>query len=247
MNWEGPALVLSGRKFGESGLILEVFAREQGRRKGLIYGGAGRRKRGLFEAGNTVSVQWQARTENQLGYVAIAEPTATRGARVMNDASALSAISSATALLSAILPEAGSYPALYDATEILFDRLEEPEIWPAVLVRWEVGLLTALGYGMNLNHCVLTGRNDGLTHVSPRSGQAVRADAAEDYVDRLLPLPSFLLDPAALAGPREIAQGFALTGHFLAHRLFADLQGEIPPARQLLIERLERAGRISLV
>ena len=43
MQWRDEGLVLGGRKFGESGLILDVLTRERGRRSGLVYGGASRK------------------------------------------------------------------------------------------------------------------------------------------------------------------------------------------------------------
>jgi DNA repair protein RecO (recombination protein O) len=43
----------------------------------------------------------------------------------------------------------------------------------------------------------------------------------------------------------DIHSGFRLTGHFLSNRLFADLNKPVPDARFLMIDRLERAGRVS--
>jgi DNA repair protein RecO (recombination protein O) len=81
--------------------------------------------------------------------------------------------------------------------------------------------------------------------VSPKSGRAVRGSEAGEYLDRLLPLPAFLTDVTAPAAPVDIHNGFRLTGHFLSHRLFADLNKPVPEARFLMIDRLERAGRLS--
>ena len=65
------------------------------------------------------------------------------------------------------------------------------------------------------------------------------------YLSRLLPLPAFLIQNAAPATPQDIHNGFRLTGHFLGERLFADLNKPVPEARFLMIDRLERAGRLS--
>ena len=40
MQWRDEALILGGRRFGESGLILDVLTATKGRRSGLVYGGA---------------------------------------------------------------------------------------------------------------------------------------------------------------------------------------------------------------
>jgi DNA repair protein RecO (recombination protein O) len=243
--WSDRAISLGLRRFGETGAILEVFARGQGRRRGLIYGGASRTKRAPMQAGNTLAVTWKARVEDSLGFFSLAETEYERAAVHMADAEALAALSAITELLAAALPEGEAKPALYDAAETLLDQLGNEDVWPALFVRWELGLLTMLGYGLDLSRCAVSGANDGLTHVSPKSGRAVRGSEAGEFLDRLLPLPTFLIDSRAPASPVDIHSGFRLTGHFLANRLFADLNKPVPDARMLMIDRLERSGRVS--
>ena len=43
MEWRDQALILGGRLFGESGLILDVLTEHKGRRSGLVYGGASKK------------------------------------------------------------------------------------------------------------------------------------------------------------------------------------------------------------
>lgn len=240
MNWSDDGIVLGGRRFGEGGLILDVLTRERGRRSGLVYGGASRRKRAQFEAGNTVALSWTGRLDDQLGRFDLAEARKERASRLLDDAVALSALASVTALLRAGLNEgdaAGS--SLYEATTLLLDQLENPEIWPVLYVRWELGLLSALGFGLDLDVCAISGSNDGLTHVSPRTGRAVRGSEAEDYVDRLLKLPAFLIDARAAIFPEDVAAGLKLTGHFIEGRLFASVHRGLPPERERLAFRLK--------
>ena len=243
--WSDRAISLGLRRFGETGAILEVFGREQGRRRGLIYGGASRTKRAPMQAGNTLAVTWKARVEDSLGFFSLAETEFERASVHMANGEALAALSAITEILAAALPEGEAKPALYDAAETLLDQLGNDDVWPALFVRWELGLLTMLGYGIDLSRCALSGANDGLTHVSPKSGRAVRGSEAGDYLSRLLPLPAFLSDSRAPATPQDIHNGFRLTGHFLGERLFADLNKPVPEARFLMIDRLERAGRLS--
>jgi DNA repair protein RecO (recombination protein O) len=243
--WTDRAIALGLRRFGETGAILDVFARERGRARGLIYGGASRAKRAVLQPGNTLAVTWRARAEDSLGHFAVAEPEAERTAMHLSDAETLSALSAIAELLMAATHEGEGKPALFDAAETLLDALALPDVWPALFVRWELGLLSVMGYGLDLSTCAISGANDGLTHVSPRSGRAVRGSEAEDYLSRLLVLPQFLIDPRTPATPVDIAAGFRLTGYFLSERLFADLNKPVPDARYLMIDRLERAGRVS--
>jgi DNA repair protein RecO (recombination protein O) len=244
--WSDRAISLGLRRFGETQAILEIFGREHGRCRGLVYGGASRTKRAPMQPGNSLAVTWKARTDDSLGFFT-AETERERAAVLMANAEALAGLSAVAELLAAALPEGEAKPALYDAADTLLDSLEDDTVWPALFVRWELGLLTMLGYGLDLSTCAITGETGGLTHVSPRSGRGVRGSEAGEYLPKLLPLPAFLVDASAPATPVDIHNGFRLTGHFLSERLFSDLNKPIPEARHLMIDRLERAGRLSPV
>ncbi len=239
MQWRDEALILGGRRFGEGGLILDVLTATRGRRSGLIYGGASRKKRGQYEPGNTVSVAWTGRLEEQLGRFETAEVSTSRAAQRLDSADALIAISTITSLLRNAIDEgdAGG-SALYDPSTVLLDALEAWPVWPALYARWELGVLSALGFGLDLEACALSGANDGLTHVSPNTGRAVRGSEAAEYVDRLLPLPRFLIDPKALTSAQDIRDALALTGHFLDRRVFAAVHRGLPDIRVRLVQRL---------
>lgn len=239
MNWSDDGIVLGGRRFGEGGLILDVLTATRGRRSGLVYGGASRKRRGQYDAGNTLALAWSGRLDDQLGRFDVAEARRERASRLLEDAAALAAVSAITAILRASMNEgdaAGSN--LYEATSLLLDELGHPDIWPALYVRWELGLLSALGFGLDLKECAISGANDGLTHVSPRTGRAVRGSEAEAYLDRLLAIPDFLLRSGAAVMPGDIAAGLKLTGHFLENRLFAAVHRGVPPERERLVLRL---------
>ena len=94
------------------------------------------------------------------------------------------------------------------------------------------------GFGLDLDSCALSGANDGLTHVSPKTGRAVRGSEAEGYVDRLFPLPAFLIDPGAIAMAEDIADALQLTGYFLEERLFSAVNKPIPDVRARLVPKL---------
>ena len=241
MQWRDEGIILGGRKFGESGLILDVLTRTKGRRSGLVHGGASRRKRGQFEPGNSIDLSWSGRLEEQLGRFDVAEATRLRAARLLDLPDALAAVASATSILRGALnegDEAGS--AIYEATTIMLDALEDSAVWPAVYTRWELGLLASLGFGLDLENCAISGANDGLTHVSPRTGRAVRGSEAEDYVDRLFVLPDFLVKPSSDAMPSDIVNGLELTGFFIERRLFHANNKDLPEARRRLLMRFRR-------
>src|SRR5690606_18463215 len=169
------------------------------------------------------------------------EPLRSR-AGLLGDRGALAALNAVCVLLHQALPEREPHPGLYAATIGLLDRLGEDPDWPLAYVRWELGLLEDLGYGLDLASCAVTGARDDLAYVSPKSGRAVARGAAGDWADRLLPLPPCLLGQGP-AGADEIAVALRTTGHFLEHRLFPDLGSRpMPEARRRLVALIARAG-----
>lgn len=242
MEWVDDAVVLGARHFGEGKLVAEVFAREHGRFGGVVH--AGRKSLPVLQAGNVVRAGWKARLSEQLGFfypIELVEPYATK---MLDDAAALAGLSSAIALVRGAAAERQAYPRLYDALIVLIEAMPQNEVWPALYARFELGLLTALGYGLDLSRCAVTGETENLAWVSPRTGRAATYEAGAPHAEVLLHLPAFLVDAEAELKQGDVADAFALSGYFLERRLF-DQKGEgLPEARRRLIERLGFAGRL---
>ena len=111
-------------------------------------------------------------------------------------------------------------------------------------MRFEAGLLQALGFGLDLSKCAATGAVDDLVYVSPRTGRAVSREAGEPYKDRLLALPPFLLSAQGGLEPGDVRAGLDLTGHFLEAFVFNPMNRPLPPARLWMIDRLSEAQRL---
>src|SRR5262250_869119 len=243
IEWSDDGIVLSARRHGESGAIVSLLTRAHGRHVGLVLGGAGRRARGVYEPGNRVAATWRARLSEHLGHYAC-ELAESRAAALLDDALRLAALSSAAAILDATLPEREPHERLYDSLDNLVAQLCDPATgrsWPALYVRFELDLLTDLGFGLDLTRCAATGRSDDLAYVSPKTGRAVSTAAAEPYRDRLMSLPSFLRNgaPSQPVPTADILAGLSLTGFFLEQHVFAHQPARslLPPARERLLSR----------
>jgi len=236
MDWESEGYILSVKKHGETSAIIDVFTPDKGRHLGLVRGGVSRRSRPVLQPGNKVKAVWRGRLSEHLGYYTI-EPISARAAELMDDRLSLSGLNAICAVAKDCLPEREAHPDVYQALEILIANLHDPDIWPALYVRWEAGLLTAMGYGLDLKSCAATGVNDNLTHVSPRSGRAVSASAAEPYKDKLLRLPGFLRGQP-YASPEDVANGLKLTGYFLETRVQWGVNKTLPDARARMVDKL---------
>ena len=192
-----------------------------GRHAGLVHGGGSKRNRANFEIGNRLDFSWSARLNEHLGTFK-ADVMDSPAAGIMHDPDRLAALASLCAVIDTALPEREPAPGLYAALNVWLDQIQS-EHWAALLVRIELGLLEILGFGLDLSSCAVTGDSDPhvLTHVSPKSGRAVSASAAEPYIDRLLPLPAFLIG-GSQADDAAILNGLVLSGHFLEKRVFKD-------------------------
>lgn len=238
MEWSGEGLVLAVRPHGEAAAVVELFTAAQGRHAGVVRGGTGRRLAPVLMPGNTVAAVWRARLGEHLGHFTV-EPVRARTAALLGDRRALAGLSAICALLSRALPEREPHPALHGASVTLLDALGALPDWPVLYLRWELGLLADLGFGLDLSACAVTGAREGLAFVSPRTGRAVTAAAAAGWEDRLLPLPPLLAGGAADAA--GILAGLRLTGHFLHRALAADPGARpLPEARVRLLNLLAR-------
>jgi DNA repair protein RecO (recombination protein O) len=243
MEFEDQAFVLSARAHGEVGAIIEVLTAAHGKWAAHVAGGASRRMKPILQSGARVEFAYRSRVSDQLGSARL-EPTGQGPSALFDDALALSALAAASAVVAAALPEREPHPGVFLAFEALLGALVDEEVWPAVLVRFEAGLLAELGFGLDLSRCAVTGEVDDLVWVSPRTGRAVSANAGEPYRERLLTLPPFLLSAQTPLEPGDVEAGLRLTGHFLEAHVFGPLNRPLPPARDRLVDSLRERGRL---
>jgi DNA repair protein RecO (recombination protein O) len=238
MEWSDDGIVLGLRPFGENGAILEALTREHGRHLGLVRGATSKRLKGTLEPGNTVQLQWRGRLDQQLGAYTV-ELSAARAAAFFDDALKLAGLSSACAVCAATLPEREMHGRVFEALDALLMSINAhaSPSWGADYVRFELMLLEDLGFGLDLAQCAVTGMQDNLRFVSPKTGRAVSEAAAEPYRDRLLKLPRFLTPDDGSGSPNDLVDGLALTGFFL-ERVALEHGGKVPQARARFAERL---------
>ncbi len=245
MEWRDDGIILSARRHGETSAIVYMLTREHGVHAGLVRGGYARRKRATVEPGNRVQTVWRARLAEHLGAFTL-EVVHAHAAGLMENADRLAAMTAALAMTQFAFPEREPHLATFEALCALLEALEHAELaldataWGSVYVKWELGILSALGFRLDLSHCAATGETGNLRWVSPKSGRAVSEAAGAPYAHKLLVLPNFLktANGAALDVP-EVLQGLKLTGYFLERHLFTPHDRFMPQARARLLERLK--------
>ena len=241
MQLRADALILAVRGHGEHGAVVRAMTAAQGLVAGYVRGGRSRRLRPVLQPGNLVVGEWRARTEDQLAQLSV--DLIHSRAPLYAEPLPAAAIDWVTALTAAALPEGHPYPAIHAALSGVIDAIEAAPAargWATALVRYELLLLAELGFGLALDRCTVTGAQEDLAWISPKSGAAVSRSAGEGYADRLFAFPPFLRDGGP-AGWDDILAGLRLTGHFIARDLLTDRRADTLAARARLIDRLKRA------
>jgi DNA repair protein RecO (recombination protein O) len=182
-----------------------------------------------------VQAVWRARLEEQLGTYVL-EPLNLRAGAIMEEPFRLAGLATMTSLAQ-LLPEREPHPRVYEALRVVLDAMGDDALWPALLVRWEMGLLDELGFGLDLSRCAATGSNENLAFVSPRSGKAVSELAGEPFRDRLFRLPAFLRGSGE-ATAADVIDGLKLAAFFLERHVFEPRGMRLPEQHDWIISAL---------
>jgi DNA repair protein RecO (recombination protein O) len=221
MDWTDEGIVLGTRRHGEANAILEVMTRQHGRHLGLVRGGSSSRLRPVLQPGNVVRAVWRARLDEHLGHYTV-EALQLHGASLLAASHVVYGVTHLAALCR-LLPERDPHPEVHDWLTAALQKLDDPLAAGAEMVRFELRMLAELGFGLDLSSCAATGDDSDLAYVSPKSGRAVSRGAGAPWQDRLLRLPAFVVDAAqadaAAPSHDDLADGFALTGFFLARHV----------------------------
>lgn len=225
------AFLLHAYPFSESSLIIEVFAREQGR-VSLLARGARRPRtalRGVLHAFQPLELGWFG-----AGEVKTLARAEWCGGMPFLKGEALLLGYYLNELLLKLLPREDAHALLFDAYAAALAALARGATETAELRRFEKALLAELGYGLTLERdidgCPIEGErvyryqvergavaDDGAVNGLPLFGRTLLSLAANDYND-----------------PRTLAESKQLMRYLLAHylngqtlqtrRIFIDLQ-----------------------
>ena len=240
MQWADEGIVLGVKRHGEASAIVELMTREHGRHLGLVRGGTGSRMRPILQPGNSVAATWRARLHEHLGNYTL-EGTRLRSSLFLGASHGVYGLTHLAAL-TRLLPERDPHRDVYEVLEAILEQLDDVGQAGPLVARFELMLLAELGFGLDLSQCAATGGTADLAYVSPKSGRAVSRDAGQPWQDRLMRLPSFLTaqdekKPSAM----DVANGFEITGFFLARHLFEPRGLKMPEARRQFIAAILRA------
>lgn len=193
MHLATTAIVCATRVHGENGAIARLMTAEAGLLAGYVQGGRSRRIRPILIAGNIVAAQFRARNPDQLASLSV--ELAHSRAPLLAEPLPAAAIDWVTSLTASALPEGQPYADIHAALDGLLSAIElggVARVWAIALVRYELLLLSRLGYGADLaatTDLALALRRNGRAldeHILVgRQGEGL-ADVRARLVDRLL-------------------------------------------------------------
>ncbi len=239
MQWTDDGIVLGVKRHGEANAILELMTHGHGRHLGLVRGGFGSRLRPVLQPGNSVSAAWRARLDEHLGNYTV-EGLRLRAASYFSAPHAIYGVTHLAALMR-LLPERDPHTGLYEVLDAILDQLDDAALAAPMVVRFELQLLSELGFGLDLERCAATGASGDLVYVSPKSGRAVSRTAGEPWADKMLRLPAFLRQHDAIPSGHDLADGVALTGYFLTRHVLEARGLSLGDERAHFIAALNRA------
>ncbi|CAK7192561.1 DNA repair protein RecO [Commensalibacter sp. Nvir] len=243
LNWSSPCIILNSRLYGEVDGIVSVLSLEYGFYKGIVKAVVSRKQSPIWQVGNFVDVQWSARTPEQLGYFK-GELVRPNFALISSKPFEFIVLSSACSIIFYCCFE---HQPVINITKHLFrliTLLSLNESLPIAkviteYVRWEMVLLSELGYGLDLSACMAF-KEKKTYWVSPKTGKAVTEETAGIWKPRLFKMPTFCIDPEINSDVDDWTDGLNLTGYFLEKHVFNSANKTLPQARTLLIEKLKR-------
>ena len=239
MEWRDQGILLSTRQHGETSVIIDVLTPSLGRHRGIVRGGKSRKIAPVLQPGSQLDLIWKARLQEHIGTFQV-ELIRSRTGFVMTDRLALTGLGAVTAMLLKFLPERETNKPLFNATEQLLDLLEYPEAWPNAYLRWEVGLLDNLGFGLQLSSCAVTGQTHNLAFISPKTGRAVSRDGAGKWANQLLPLLPVMLGKDTKNLP-DTLRAFEVTRYFFQNHACRGLGlKKIPSARSMFLDTFKK-------
>lgn len=214
MRWDDEAVLLGVVRPSPGALALETMTRNHGRVRGVMaIDPAGPPS---LPPGALVTLSARYNPADDHARLALGQISGGVGPGPGNEAK-LAALASVRSLSVALLALREPHQPVYAALCALAAALSRDDgRWPLDYARWEFAVLDALGHVAGVRRCRSLARGGEVVYMSPRSGTLVARTEAGAFLDRMLPVPGFLLG-ARHANIIDVRQALDLTGHVIRH------------------------------
>ena len=180
MIWDDTGFLLFKNRYNENSLITEVYTKNHGKVSGIIFGGTSKKIKNYLQIGNKLHINYNSKSENRIGYFKI-EIQKALSPYYFDDVQKLSCISSAMNLVKLLTAESQINQSIYNLLENFYILLNDDN-WIQKYIFWELELLKAIGYDLNLIELVDKKLIDNKTQYTSKSS-----------LDKKI-IPNFLVD-----------------------------------------------------
>jgi|TARA_B000000475_G_C15974925_1_gene438571 DNA repair protein RecO (recombination protein O) len=248
--WNDLGIVLSAKKYGEKGLVINILTENHGRYLGWLNYYKNKSVLADVQPGNLVNVFWKSRLIEQMGKFKIELISSVSG-KIFDEKLKLQALNSMCSILEKVLPERQSYSEIFNASNAFINLLtlqdqRKNDHWIEGYVKWEIGVLSSIGFSLDLERCAVTGAKTNLYFVSPKTGKAVSKEGAGKHAPKLLLLPFFLGGEKVIGSNfyKEILAGLNITSYFFKNKLLLSINTNkainLPKPRIRFVELIEK-------
>ena len=240
MRWNDKGLVISVKKYGENSLIIHLLTINHGVHAGLVRYNTTKKSSYNYELGNVLFVEWTGRLAEQLGFYK-AELDKSYLYTIINNSLTLDALNTICSMLKIFLAERQVNSTLYYETIKIIKYLNDKDMtWVCKYIHWELLLLSELGYGLDLSECAVTGENEDLKYVSPKSGRAVSNKGSGKWANKLFILPEFVQKlNTNIIDNDDLSDAIKITTFFL-NRYVSSIGLQLPASRDRFTNKLKK-------
>ena len=212
MQIDDEGIIIKKKKYRESSLLISFFSLNHGINSGLVKGVL-KKDFGTYEIGNKVYIKSSFRLDEQLWNCKL-ELIKNNSVNYFDNKNKLNTLLTICSIIDLSLPKNNPQIKIYNKTiDLMEDLLSKG--WAVKYIFWELFLLSELGYGLDLEKCVVSGKKENLIYISPKSGKAVSKKEGEKYKNKLFNLPKFLINKNVKPTNDSLKQAISLTGFFI--------------------------------
>ena len=212
MQIDDEGIIIKKTKYRESSLLISFFSLNHGINSGLVKGVL-KKDFGTYEIGNKVYIKSSFRLDEQLWNCKF-ELIKNNSVNYFDNQNKLNTLLTICSIIDLSLPKNNPQIKIYNKTINLMEDLLSKD-WAVKYIFWELFLLSELGYGLDLEKCVVSGKKENLIYISPKSGKAVSKKEGEKYKNKLFNLPKFLINKNVKPTNDSLKQAISLTGFFI--------------------------------
>ena len=212
MQIDDEGIIIKKKKYRESSLLISFFSLNHGINSGLVKGVL-KKDFGIYEIGNKVYIKSSFRLDEQLWNCKF-ELIKNNSVNYFDNQNKLNTLLTICSIIDLSLPKNNPQIKIYNKTIDLIENLLSKD-WAVKYIFWELFLLSELGYGLDLEKCVVSGKKENLIYISPKSGKAVSKKEGEKYKNKLFNLPKFLINKNVKPTNDSLKQAISLTGFFI--------------------------------